>query len=406
MSGGVLRVISPEGVGEAEQKESAFEQAPGDENAVSDLSAHIRTQYEYFRWHRAKHNLHNRYLANLRAYNGQYSPDKLAEIKQFGGSEVFARLTTVKCRGATALLRDVYLSGDKPWNMEPTPVPSTPDSIEEQVSQLVASEARSAAQLGAPVESSQLQERYQQLMKEADRATLKRAQEAAYHAEKEVDDIIQEGRFYDAFSEFLTDIAIFPFACIKGPIVKNVTTLKWTDGVLNEVTEPKMFWERVSPFDLYFTPGAGNIKDADVIERVKLTRKDVTALIGLPGYDDEALRGVLRDYENGHQEYLDEAESERADEENKENPYLNRSGLLDTLSFYGSVKGEWLLDYGFTEDQIDDPDKDYYVNAWMIGIYTIKVQIHPNPNKRHPYYITSFEKVPGSLYGRHGRPRG
>jgi hypothetical protein len=35
----------------------------------------------------------------------------------------------------------------------------------------------------------------------------------------------------------------------------------------------------------------------------------------------------------------------------------------------------------------------------MIGRYIIKVQLAPSPRRRHPYFITSFEKVPGTPVG-------
>jgi hypothetical protein len=48
---------------------------------------------------------------------------------------------------------------------------------------------------------------------------------------------------------------------------------------------------------------------------------------------------------------------------------------------------------------IQDPLRDYFVQAWLIGNFIIKVQMAPSPRKRHPYYITSFEKVPGTPVG-------
>jgi hypothetical protein len=36
---------------------------------------------------------------------------------------------------------------------------------------------------------------------------------------------------------------------------------------------------------------------------------------------------------------------------------------------------------------------------WKIGRYVIKVQLNPSPRKRHPYYLSSFEKVPGTPVG-------
>jgi hypothetical protein len=68
-------------------------------------------------------------LDGLRAYRGQYDAAKLQEIRKTAGSEVYARITATKCRAATALLRDVYLGPDRPWDLDPTPVPEIPTSI-------------------------------------------------------------------------------------------------------------------------------------------------------------------------------------------------------------------------------------------------------------------------------------
>jgi hypothetical protein len=52
-----------------------------------------------------------------------------------------------------------------------------------------------------------------------------------------------------------------------------------------------------------------------------------------------------------------------------------------------------------TPDVIPDPLRDYFVQAWLIGRHIIKVQLSPSPRKRHPYFLTSFEKVPGTPVG-------
>jgi hypothetical protein len=52
-----------------------------------------------------------------------------------------------------------------------------------------------------------------------------------------------------------------------------------------------------------------------------------------------------------------------------------------------------------TEEEVPDPLAEYHVTAWMIDRYVIKVQMNPSPDQRAPYYITSFEKIPGALIG-------
>src|SRR6185503_5216722 len=86
---------------------------------MSGLASFIRTQFETFKLHRnnAAAGWSERLLAAMRAFNGAYDATKLSEIKQFGGSEVYAKIIAMKARGATSLLRDVYLSGERPWGI-------------------------------------------------------------------------------------------------------------------------------------------------------------------------------------------------------------------------------------------------------------------------------------------------
>ena len=78
---------------------------------------------------------------------------------------------------------------------------------------------------------------------------------------------------------------------------------------------------------------------------------------------------------------------------------MNRTGLLTCLLYTGNIQGRFLLEYGMTPAQIPDELRDYYVQCWLVGNYPIKVQMSPSPRKRHNYFITSFEKVPGTPVG-------
>lgn len=404
MAKGALRVVGNEELDKQEQERIAAAEEQRALNVDSqtredNIVAHVRKEFEMYRWERTRLNLNYRYLDNLRTYNGQYKPDKLADIQKFGGSTVFARVTTAKCRGATALLRDVYLGGERPWTMRSTPEPEVPQNISEEIDKLIALEASNAAMLGEPVDEQVMADRASALNKAAKRAAKKQADEDAKSAGIRVEDILVEGGFYQALKEFLVDLTIFPVACIKGPEVKNTLEVKWENGKLVQKTVPRMYWRRVSPFDLFISPDSSYAEDAQVIERIRLRRNDLNQLLGLPGYNDDNIRKVLEEYEHGYVEPIEDVEAERADEENRENPTLNRSDVYETLEYHGYVRGQWLLDYGYTEEQVSDPLMDYSVVAWIIGDHVIKVHINPNPKQRHPYYMTSFEKIPGSIYG-------
>jgi hypothetical protein len=404
---GVLRVVPPAQY-EAQLQAGYNAQAKAEDEAVTaslpdmtQLGSYIRTQFSIMQNHRQSGSgWAMRLLKALRAFNGEYDPEKLREIQKFGGSTVYARMIAMKCRGASSLLRDVYLTSDRPWGIAPPADPDVPPEVTVAVQQLVMGEVESLVQGGMPIQPEQIRDRINQLMTAAKRAEKKNAAKRARIAEDKIDELLETGGFYKAFAEFLVDLPLFPFACLKGPVVRIVPNVAYINGKAQVEQKARLFWQRVSPFDLYWSPGVSDIEDASVIERTRVTRADLNDLMGLPGYDTDAIRGVLDDYGRGGLfDNWDTTDSERAVSENREDPHMNQSGIINCLEFTGSVQGRMLLDHGFTVNDIEDPLRDYSVQAWLIGRYVIKVQLSPSPRKRHPYFITSFEKVPGTPVG-------
>jgi hypothetical protein len=404
-SGGLLRLVSGSELDRQDSQAQAQAQGTANRPApmIPDIGSFIRNLWNIFRNQRNNGNnpLNDRLIRAQRMFEGKYDPDKLHWIKKFGGSEVYSRMVAGKCRGATSLLRQVYLGPDRPWGIDPQPDPPVPPEISAQIMQLVSSEVQSAKQANQPMMDSQVHMRVVGLMHAAQQAARRNAIAQAHAAEDKIEDILRDGGFYEALTEFCTDLPLFPFAVLKGPTVKMTNKLVWNGNTPSIKRIPQMFWERISPFDLYWSPGASTIEQADTLERRRYTRSDLNNLIGLPGYDEAAIRAVLTDYAHGLREWLDSNDSERAYLENREDPNFNQSEYIEGLEFNGMVQGEMLMRYGMTAAQIADPDMDYSVRAWLIGRYVIKVQMNPSPRQRHPYYVTSFEKVPGTIAG-HG----
>lgn len=374
---------------------------------VTGLGGYIRQQYEIMRIHRDGANgWSQRLLSSLRAFNGVYDPDKFVEIQKHGGSEVYARVTAMKIRGASSLLRDVYLSADRPWGLEPPADPAIPPQILQAVIQKVQAEVKQVAaaqgQPDAPPMSSKddVKDRTLQLMAAARDAAIVQDKKRVKIAEDKIETDLNEGNFYVALSEMIADIPMFPFGCLKGPEVKIVPEVTWENGHPIQKMKPVLWYQRVSPFDVWWTPGVSDIARAAVIERIRLTRAEINDCLDLPGYDHEAVRKVLEDYgRGGLVDSWDATDSQRAVLESRENPFWNRSGMITSYKFTGNVQGIMLLDHGFTKEEIPDPMRDYAIEGWMIGQYLIKAQLSPSPRRRHMYYITSFEKVPGTVTG-------
>ncbi len=368
---------------------------------VSTLVSYIKGQFEIMRNHRnTQQGWSERLLVALRAFNGQYDETKLRQIRRWGGSEVYMRMVAQKCRAASSLLRDIYLGPDRPWGLKPPPDPKIPDDITQKIDQLMKSEAQMIQQtLGQPPSATDLQKRKKALLGSASDAAKKKAADQAKVSEDKIDDLLREGGFYHALAEFLVDLPIFPFACVKGPVVRVIPTVTWPPGGGQPTVQmkPTLTWERVSPFDLWWTPGVSSIDNANVIEKKQVTRAELNELLGLPGYNQDEIQAVLDEYgRGGLYDNWDMTDAERAVLESRENPAWNRSQMLSMIEFNGNVQGRCLQDYGLA---VPDELRDYHVQVWCIGSHVIKAQLSPSPRMRHPYFITSFEKVPGTPVG-------
>lgn len=366
-----------------------------------ELAGYVRAQFEIFRNHRnTQAGWSNRMLAALRSFNGQYDPTKLVEITKWGGSTVYARLIAQKCRAASSLLRDIYLGQDIPWALQPPKDPEVPPDIVAKIDQLIKAEAAQVQQkLGQPPSPSDLDERRRALLEAAQDAVRRKATQQARTSSDKIQDMLTQGGYYHALAEFLVDLPIFPFACIKGPVVKVIPTVVWPPGGGPPTVkqQPRLTWNRVSPFDLWFTPGVSDIENANTIEKLRVTRAELNDLLDLPGYDTAAIRRVLDEYgRGGLYDNWDTTDAERSVLENRENPAWNRSGMISMMEFNGNVQGRLLQDYGMP---VPDELRDYHVQVWVIGSHVIKCHMSPSPRQRHPYFITSFEKVPGTPVG-------
>jgi hypothetical protein len=400
---GVLQVIPPAQL-EAQLQQQANDKAAAIQQPTApplELVSYIRGQFEIFRNHRnTVSGWSERLLVALRTISGQYDATKLQQIRQWGGSEVYMRLIGQKARAASSLLRDIYLSQDKPWAIRAPSNPTVPQTILQSITQLMQSEAAMISQqLGRPPSPTDVQKRKDALMDSAEDAAKKKAAHQARISEEKIEDMLRAGNYYTALAEFLIDLPVFPFACIKGPVVKVIPTVTWPSGGGPPIVKqkPTLTWNRVSPFDIWFTPGVADIENANIIEKLRITRGELNDLLDLPGYNQDEIRAVLDEYgRGGIYDNWDTTDAERAVLENRENPAWNRSNMLSMMEFNGNVQGRMLQDYGLA---VPDELRDYNVQCWIIGSHVIKCHLSPSPRQRHPYFLTSYEKTPGSPVG-------
>lgn len=389
---------------QAEEREIAQKQ--NNTSYVTNLAAHIRKKF--CAMSSAKRDVEQRLLSSLRQRRGEYEPDKLAAIRQQGGSEIYLMLSPNKARAASSWIRDV-LSGagsDKPWTVRPTPNPDIPPQMMSRAYQEMRQELERAQALGIVPTESELEAYVAARKRMVQNQVMEMARSRSENMERKMEDQLAEGRFTTEFNKFIDDLVTFPYAVMKGPVVRKQRTFKWVptidgDQRLETVDEIVPTWARVDPFKIYWSAHATTPDEGDLCELHELSRAELNSLIGVEGYSDEAIRAVLDEYGRGGLREWVAIASEKATAEGKDVASVtgNPDELIDAIQFWGSVQGKMLVEWGLDESEVEDPLAEYPIEGWLIGNWVIKAMVNPDPLSRKPYFKTSYEEVPGSWCG-------
>jgi len=367
------------------------------------LSEHVRMCWDVAKI--AKKPIEDEMLRALRQRNGQYEPDKLSQIKQQGGSEIYMMITEVKCRAAESWLRDILLdSGTPPWDIVPTPIPDLSPLDRREIQDIFASEVLTMLQENQKAPSKEEMAQIKEMVSQDYRfKVLQDAQNRADKMKLKIEDQFAQGGWADSFNDFITDLVTFPCAFIKGPIVRRQRTLGWKTVMGKTIVEPTERlapeFERVDPFRIYPEPGITRIEEGYLFEHHPLSRSDLSDLIGVPGYDEDAIRRIL-DEGSGPSWINEDVELVKNEEERKFYSYMRPTDVFDALEFWGKVSGKMLREWGLTEEEIPDEAQEYDANVWMIGNYVIKAVLNYDPLGQKPYCKTSFIKCPGAFWGK------
>lgn len=402
---GVLPVMSLSDMQDEERRQAELTNA---QPYVQGLAGYVRQCWSTARTAKQQ-TIEQRLLQCVRQRRGEYDPEILSEIRKSGGTEIYMMLTSNKCRAASSWIRDVFLGAndEKPWSLSPTKQPTLQPGIVKAITaqatqQAMALEQSTGQQVTPDVMSQVVGFIKDRVLAEA----YERSSQQVQRMEDKMEDQLQEGGFNIAMSQFIEDIVTFPAAFLKGPIVRRKPRMQWlptADGqyVLDVDDQLVLEWERVDPFNLYPAPNAADIEDGYMIERHKLSRTDLSEMIGVEGYSDGAIRAVLDEHgRNGLHDWL-YIDVTKAQVEGKSTVAVlsNPEATIDALQFWGSVQGKMLLDWGIEEDQIDDPLKEYNCEVWIVGNWVIKAVINADPLGRKPYYKASYEEIPGVFWG-------
>lgn len=361
----------------------------GDDDSICALGAYARERFTEAKNSRTI--VDQLLLKCLRQRRGEYDPEELAKM----GNAIltFFNITATKCRAGEAWMTDILTaSGDRLWMISPTPLPSVPDFVKEMVTEQVKKEV---GKYGMPPEAA-LRERINELADVAYAELMKQAKTGTDRMQRKIDDQLVECDFIQALQSFVSDLMVYPYAVLKAPVVKKVRKLKWEGGTPIATDEASLTIERVSPFDYYFAPWSVSPQEGYSVEIMHMARQSLVDCKGMPNFNDDKLKQALSMYVTGYQELVNTT-TQREQLEWQTLRTLAQGDTLDVLDFWGSVRGDLLKSWGV---KVDDEQATYEANVWVLGGIAVRAVLNPDPMKRHPYQVTSYEKVPGSMVGR------
>jgi hypothetical protein len=377
-------------------------------------------KYDWERNKQAKQVTDGRLLACLRMRKGVYSPSEVAEMVRTGSSStIYMPIAATKCSALASWLKEILMSpGDRPCGLEPRHLPQLPPQLREMIKYAAATKASQqmaqAAQAGGPTLDRDsfralaytiADEMEDQIKTE----TRRRANVAAEKMETTIFQQMDDGGFDGAFAEFIEYFSTYPTAFLKGPYTKNTTELKWMAPLGDSAewtpmveTSPKLYWKAISPFDVYPAPLARDCQDRAFIERMRLSYEELFDCIGVPGFDEEAVRWACNNHQGGLLRNWIWTDAERIRLENDTTfDWFCKDDLVDALHYWGALDGRKLTAWGVKSNMGElDPENRYQIEAILIGTRVVCCRINEDPLKRRPYRGASYEEIPGSLWGK------
>ena len=361
--------------------------------AVSPLAAYVQQCFADARI--AKEPITKRLLACERQRRGEYEPSVLAEINETGGNAIFMMLTDIKARAAAAWITDV-MSG-KTTSIVPSPEPDLPEDVRNEIIRAVFAEIQQVEQSGLPVPNEAVEARLSELHRQVREEIKSEAELRAARMETRISDIMVEGGYPEVQADFIDDFVTFPTAIFAGPVMQMKSGMKWGPNWTPVVVEePKRSWERVSPYDIFPSPGSSGPDDGYICRRRILGRKQLQGFIGQPGYSDSEIRALLERFDDANVRSWLSGDSEKDRLDGKGGTWYARD-QIEAIEFHGPVSGMRLRQWGMKG--LDD-FKDYEANVWIVAGHCIRAVLNADPLGRRPYSIASFVRIPGSFWGK------
>jgi hypothetical protein len=366
------------------QEEAANDKA---KSVAASLGQHLLSEYERRKSERVE--IEQRWLRDIRQYNGQYEPDFESFLRERKAAcKVYVPLTRRIANIVEARLGDLlFPTDDRNFAVTSSPSPELDDAQEVLAK---ANPEQPVDMGGEAVLPTEVTTAIRDLIDEAKRK--------AFNMQRVVDDQLSEADWPTQARKVIHDAVKIGTGVVKGPFVLSKTKKRWkTIGgiaklVLDNAVKPTI--KRVDPWNFYPSLSAGDIESSEsFFERHPMNKLEMLRLAEQPGFDREAIVRVLQ---AGGKQYRDtnvDAQRESAGNVGVEDNRFN------VIEYNGPVDAEDLNNCGC--ELPDDEALVFDAIVWF-SEYTgevIKAIVSPMSAGNQLYSVYNWQPDSACIFG-------
>ena len=381
------------------------EQMPG-------LAGYVRKKFDDSENGRRSHE--HRWLQAYKNFRGIY--DSTTQYRDSERSKVFIKITKTKVLAAYGQIIDILFANKKfPLVVEPTPMP---EGIEEYAHQKTPLDemvdpygfegdgqqlAPGALSVNKPHKLGSYDKELPNVLaagpSKMGEPQVKPAQKMALRMEKCIHDQLLDTNAVNVFRQAIFEASLLGTGIIKGPFNFYKRVHKWEKDeegnrkyVPYEKVVPRV--ESVSVWDFHPDPSATSIEDCEyVIQRHRMSRQQLRALIMRPHFDAEAIEECLAKGPNYEDKYYEDTIREDETE-----PYYQEN-RFEVLEYWGVIDKKYADEVGMEGVNEMSEFDQVQVNVWVCGTMILRCVANPFTPARIPYQAFPFEINPYQLWG-------
>jgi len=381
------------------------EQMPG-------LAGYVRKKFDDSENGRRSHE--HRWLQAYKNFRGIY--DSTTQYRDSERSKVFIKITKTKVLAAYGQIIDILFANKKfPLVVEPTPMP---EGIEEYAHQKTPLDemadpygfegdgqqlAPGALSVNQPHKLGSYDKDMPNVLaagpSKMGEPQVKPAQKMALRMEKCIHDQLLDTNAVNVFRQAIFEASLLGTGIIKGPFNFYKRVHKWEKDeegnrkyVPYEKIVPRV--ESVSVWDFHPDPSATSIEDCEyVIQRHRMSRQQLRALIMRPHFDAVAIEECLAKGPNYEDKYYEDTIREDETE-----PYYQEN-RFEVLEYWGVIDKKYADEVGMEGVNEMTHFDQVQVNVWVCGSMILRCVANPFTPARIPYQAFPFEINPYQLWG-------